>query len=75
MNNDKHVAFSTWYRANREYLVTQPFTEFIAAAAWKAGRADALEQAIRECEADAFADQWAGLAEAEKRIRALKDAP
>jgi hypothetical protein len=38
-------------------------------------RADALEQAAKVCEADAFVDQWKGLAEAAKRIRAMQSAP
>lgn len=36
-------------------------------------RAQALADAARVCEADAFVDQWRGLAEAAKRIRALGD--
>ena len=38
-------------------------------------RRQALEDAARACEEDAFVDQWRGLAEAAKRIRTLKDKP
>ncbi len=40
-----------WYAANEQWLATQPLTEFVAAAAWKAGRADALEEAAKAAEA------------------------
>ena len=38
-------------------------------------RRQALEEAARVCEEDAFVDQWRGLAEAAERIRTLKDKP
>lgn len=31
--------FVAWYKANEAYLVTQPFINYVAAAAWKAAQA------------------------------------
>ena len=36
--------FEDWYKANEHYLVAQPFTNFVAAAAWIAGRSAEREK-------------------------------
>jgi len=41
------AAFSAWYAANELYLVTQPFTNYVAAAAWKAAQAAERDRAAR----------------------------
>jgi predicted negative regulator of RcsB-dependent stress response len=58
-HTDPIAAFRAWYDENAQWLVTQPFTEFIAVAAWKAGRAQALEDAAKACRAIASdCDDW-----------------
>ena len=37
--------FADWYRENEAVLVAQPFTNYVAAAAWKAGQDAGREQA------------------------------
>lgn len=46
------MTFGEWYKANEAYLVTQPYTNYVAAAAWKAAQAEERERCA------AIAREW-----------------
>jgi hypothetical protein len=55
-----------------EFLL--PSVEQFFKAAYKAGADAEREECAKVCEEDAFVEQWKGLAEAAKRIRARDEA-
>ena len=51
--------FADWYRENEAFLIAQPFTNYVAAAAWKAGQDAGREQAanLLKARADKIASE------------------